>query len=284
MRGRAGHGREGNPNSPPRRNRPRGRGFDVQGQSDDRGLFGAEPGGSIGWKLYDDGNAKAPRSPATGRSTVTATAATSRRSARRRSPWGPTTGSPRTAATPTTNEAVSGCADEPINVTQAAPELATTQEPASGVVGRTFKDKATVAGLFGAEPGGSIGWKLYDNGKCEDTPVASGRSGNRDRQRRLHHARRRLAAPAGTYYWVATYSGDANNNEAASGCADEPVTSGRRRRSCDDPGTGVGGRGRDVQGQGDDRRLFGSKPGGSIGWRPTTTATAKARRSRATVR
>src|SRR2546427_7881394 len=28
---------------------------------------------------------------------------------------------------------------------------------------------------------------------------------------------------AGTYYWVATYSGDANNKEAASGCAAEPI-------------------------------------------------------------
>src|SRR2546428_6438009 len=28
---------------------------------------------------------------------------------------------------------------------------------------------------------------------------------------------------AGTYYWVASYSGDSNNKEATSGCADEPV-------------------------------------------------------------
>src|SRR3989442_7506472 len=28
---------------------------------------------------------------------------------------------------------------------------------------------------------------------------------------------------AGTYYWVASYSGDANNKEADSDCADEPV-------------------------------------------------------------
>ena len=45
------------------------------------------------------------------------------------------------------------------------PKLATTQEPASGVVGSTFKDKATVSGLFGAKPGGSVSWNLYDNVK-----------------------------------------------------------------------------------------------------------------------
>jgi len=29
---------------------------------------------------------------------------------------------------------------------------------------------------------------------------------------------------AATYYWVARYSGDSNNTEVSSGCADEPVT------------------------------------------------------------
>src|SRR5204862_2942214 len=31
---------------------------------------------------------------------------------------------------------------------------------------------------------------------------------------------------AGTYYWVASYSGDGNNKAIASGCADEPVVIG----------------------------------------------------------
>src|SRR3989442_628997 len=34
-------------------------------------------------------------------------------------------------------------------------------------------------------------------------------------------------ASAGSYYWVASYSGDHNNTEAASGCADEPVLVGQ---------------------------------------------------------
>src|SRR5260370_32290068 len=32
---------------------------------------------------------------------------------------------------------------------------------------------------------------------------------------------------AGTYYWVATYTGDANNKPATSGCAAEPITVGQ---------------------------------------------------------
>ena len=70
-------------------------------------------------------------------------------------------------------EAASGCAAKPVEVGKATPELSTTQEPASGVVGSTFKDKASIAGLFGAKPSGSISWNLYDNSKCEGDPIAT---------------------------------------------------------------------------------------------------------------
>jgi hypothetical protein len=123
-------------------------------------------------------------------------------------------------------KAQSGCADEPVTVGQAAPEVKTTQEPAAATVGATFKDKATISGLFGEHPGGSISWKLYANPKCEGQALASDGpvtvSGNGD------YATPHGAAPtAGTYYWVASYSGDANDKEAQSGCADEPVTVGQ---------------------------------------------------------
>src|SRR5256885_3740061 len=49
---------------------------------------------------------------------------------------------------------------------------------------------------------------------------------------------------AGTYYWVATYSGEANNKEAVSGCADEPVKIGPASPSVEtvqDPASGTVG-------------------------------------------
>ena len=107
-------------------------------------------------------------------------------------------------------------------VAKATPSIATTQQPPSGTLGATFKDAATIGGLFGAKPGGSISWKLYSNSKCEgvlasDGPVAVSANGA--------YGTPSGAAPkaAGTYYWVATYSGDANNNAVASACAAEPV-------------------------------------------------------------
>src|SRR5207245_5201846 len=117
----------------------------------------------------------------------------------------------------------SGCADEPVAVGQATPELTTTQEPASGVVGATFKDKATVGGLNGAKPAGTISWKLYANNNCEGEPVASdgpvtvtkiGDYGTRSEERRVGD---------GSCYWVASYSGDENNKAESRRWGDENV-------------------------------------------------------------
>src|SRR5258706_906713 len=63
----------------------------------------------------------------------------------------------------------------------------------------------------------------YERSKCEGAPLATDGpvtvTGNGD------YATPSGASPtpAGTYYWVATYSGDANNEGASSGCAAEPV-------------------------------------------------------------
>src|SRR5438034_148923 len=65
------------------------------------------------------------------------------------------------------SEAASGCADEPVTVGKASPEVATSQEPASGTVGATFKDKATISGLFGAKPAGSVRRTHYGTRKSQ---------------------------------------------------------------------------------------------------------------------
>src|SRR3989442_350164 len=99
-----------------------------------------------------------------------------------------------------------------VAVGKAACSLRTSQDPASGTVGATFKDKATIAGLFGAKPGGQISWKLYDNKECKsaedivmanDCPAAT--SANR-----MQPTASETNPQAGTYYLVASYSRDAN--------------------------------------------------------------------------
>src|SRR5437667_6775655 len=57
--------------------------------------------------------------------------------------------------------AASGCEDEPVTVGKAAPSLRTTQDPASGTVGASFKDKATNARLVGVKRARPNSWKLH---------------------------------------------------------------------------------------------------------------------------
>src|SRR5205814_7666380 len=72
----------------------------------------------------------------------------------------------------------SGCADEPVAIAPAQTAIATTQDPASGTVGDTFKDKAKLSGLVRARARGSSSRIRYSNESCgatEDGLVASER-------------------------------------------------------------------------------------------------------------
>src|SRR5207302_1128587 len=96
----------------------------------------------------------------------------------------------------------------------ASPSIETVQDPASGTVGATFKDTAKLSGLFGAHAGGTVSFKLFNNRTCDVSeagvhacarPVSVDGNGE--------YATPHGASPtqAGTYYWVASYSGEANN-------------------------------------------------------------------------
>ena len=75
---------------------------------------------------------------------------------------------------------------------------------------------ATVSG--GYNPTGTVTFDLYDNDQCSGDPIysstealSSGTAGP---------VSFTPTAP-GTYYWIATYNGDANNNTDAGECGDE---------------------------------------------------------------
>src|SRR4051812_27834461 len=71
---------------------------------------------------------------------------------------------------------------------------------------------------------GSITWTLYPNNDCSGTALGTdtetGISANRPHETPTGV----VVNNAGTYYWVAHFSGDANNKSADSGCAAEPIT------------------------------------------------------------
>ena len=110
-------------------------------------------------------------------------------------------------------------AAELVTVPPATPTLVTQASPATGTLGVSTQDTATVIGGFG--PTGTVTFRLFGpaDPACSGTPLATFPD--------VALVNGTATSPAvvtevvGTYRWVATYNGDANNT---------PVTG-----SCDDP-------------------------------------------------
>src|SRR5262249_34530667 len=150
----------------------------------------------------------------------------------------------------------------------ASPGIVTTQQPASDVVGSTFKDKATLSGLFGAKAGGSVSWKLFGNSKCEGASVATDGPVSVSGDGEYTTPSGASPTPAGTYYWVASYTGDANNEGATSGCAAEPIkaeSASPEVVTTQEPASGVVGS--TFKDKATLSGLFGAKAGGSVSWK-----------------
>ena len=112
---------------------------------------------------------------------------------------------------------------ENFTVNKAQPSILTTQDPASGSVGDTYNDTATLSDGVMLDGTGSITFTLYDAAGCDgnviDTETVDNISANGDYSTQTGVK----LDSAGTYYWVASFSGDSNNLSADSGCDDEPV-------------------------------------------------------------
>ena len=103
------------------------------------------------------------------------------------------------------------------------PNLNTTPNPEEGYVDDLLQDSAQLSD--GYNPGGTITLKLFAPGDsdCEGAPVHTEQvtvTGNGVYNTTTGH----MADSAGTWRWVAQYSGDAYNAPASSGCDDEQVT------------------------------------------------------------
>ncbi len=127
-------------------------------------------------------------------------------------------------------QATSGCGSESVVVTKASPTIVTTAS-AGGPVGTQIHDTAQVSG--GDNPTGTVSFFLYPP---SDTNCTSG-----DSPGWVQHVDVTLGADGsatsagtpytttvvGTYNWIATYNGDANNDSATTACNSEQVTIGK---------------------------------------------------------
>ena len=120
------------------------------------------------------------------------------------------------------NVSTSACADEAVTIAKSSPGIGTTPTPASGAIGTTLNDTATVSG--GSSPSGTVTFKLYgpSDPTCSNSPLYTETANLSGGSAATTGGP--AAAAAGTYHWAATYNGDAGNNTASSACTDEAVT------------------------------------------------------------
>ena len=118
------------------------------------------------------------------------------------------------------NSAVSGACGDPnesVAVTQATPAI-TTNATAAATVGGSISDSATLASGF--NPTGTITFSLYGPGDttCSAAPVFTSAvpvSGNGN-----YTSGSYTPTAPGTYRWIASYGGDANNVAVSGACGD----------------------------------------------------------------
>ena len=125
----------------------------------------------------------------------------------------PPTGKTITVGTPSTLTTVlSGGGQSATTITVAA--------------GTPVTDTATVGGTAGPTASGEVSYAVYRDAACTSlvaqaggAPVTNGAAGPSAPQSKL---------AAGVYYWLASYSGDINNQAAASACGSEKLIVARK--------------------------------------------------------
>lgn len=104
------------------------------------------------------------------------------------------------------------------------PSISTTASPTTAVLGTAIHDSATVTG--GTTPTGTVSFSLFGpNDTGCTTDLVSGDATFKNIPLSSGSAASPVFTPtqAGTYNWIATYNGDANNAPVASACGAEAV-------------------------------------------------------------
>ena len=99
----------------------------------------------------------------------------------------------------------------------------TRADPPAGLVGTTVMDTATLSG--GSSPTGTITFTLSPF-RCIGAPPVDTETVTVNGNSTYTTPAGYTVTRAGTYYWIASYSGDTNNNPVATPCGAEPVTVG----------------------------------------------------------
>jgi hypothetical protein len=113
-----------------------------------------------------------------------------------------------------------GAAKEQIVISQASPSITTRASPTSGSVGQQLSvtDTATMTG--GDNPTGSVTFTLYSDTNCTQAVSGVGGSGTISNSSASSAPTSWTPNATGTYSWIASYPGDADNASSMTGCGD----------------------------------------------------------------
>jgi hypothetical protein len=115
------------------------------------------------------------------------------------------------------------------NHTDFKPSITTTLSAESVTVGATVHDSATLAGAT-ANAGGTVTYKVYSNNSCDSLdPIDAGTVTVTNGV--VPDSDPVTFNNAGTFYWQALYSGDANNQGATSACTSETLVVNKAKPS-----------------------------------------------------
>jgi hypothetical protein len=117
--------------------------------------------------------------------------------------------------------AKSTCTSEQLSVRRKLPAVSTTLSASTITVGQSAHDSATLTGAT-SNAGGTVTYTVYSDNQCTQNPVDAGTKTVTNGV--MPDSNSVTFNSAGTFYWQASYSGDANNRPAKSACTSEQLT------------------------------------------------------------
>jgi hypothetical protein len=116
--------------------------------------------------------------------------------------------------------ATSTCTDEKLIISPNGPSITTTLSATTGAIGDTVHDSSTLTGAT-ANAGGTVTYTVYSDNTCTTSVASAGTKTVTNGV--VPDSDAVTFNAAGSFFWQAVYSGDANNTGATSTCTDEKL-------------------------------------------------------------
>jgi hypothetical protein len=142
---------------------------------------------------------------------------------------------------PPTGGIVAGEVDDVVSTTLTNTQTHQSGEALGAPAPVPFVDQATINGTNAATASGTVEYTLYSDANCQKLVESLGTKSVQAGVAQPSNPSSAKLATNATYYWLARYSGDANNSEVSSACGSETMTFGTPPVPPPGGGGGAGG-------------------------------------------